>query len=56
MNITTQQARAAALQVRCPYRPCSADPGQPCINPYDRRPLEHQAAHLARLQAAGVQP
>lgn len=45
--IFTQQ-REHALTVACPY--CQAEPGQRCADPRTGYQLEHQPAHLARLQ------
>jgi len=54
MNLELAAARDQALTVRCPYRRCLADIGQPC-----RRTDGHEfvslPAHPARLTATGVE-
>lgn len=46
--------REQALTVDCPLIPCAAPAGELCVNLRSREPLEHLAAHDARLRAAGV--
>lgn len=43
---------ALALPGPCAY--CHATTGEPCINKVNGRPLEHVAAHFARLKLIGL--
>ena len=54
MNPDLLDDRATAASVPCTEPRCNAQPGDPCVNVHTGQPLEHQAAHLARLKAAGV--
>ena len=47
------EAAAARLfaKVQCPWKPCRAQVGQPCTG-YGGKPLRHQPAHDARIEAA----
>jgi hypothetical protein len=53
MNTHGYTLRAQALRVPCDF--CAAPIDQECHN-RKGEPLEHQPAHLKRLQAAGVDP
>lgn len=53
MNLELAEARRQALTVRCPYLPCVAPVGDPCVN-RDGRELVSQPAHLDRMRNAGV--
>lgn len=54
MNLEQQAAHDQALTVRCPYLPCLAQPGDPCIS-RDGRELISQPAHVDRMRDAGVE-
>ena len=54
MNPDLLDDRAVACRIPCPVERCNAQPGQPCTNLHTGKPLEHLAAHLPRLKAAGV--
>jgi hypothetical protein len=45
-------ARVNALAVPCPY--CRAPADEPCADPVSGYVLEHQPAHMRRLQEAHV--
>lgn len=47
MNLLIEAQRAEALKTYCAY--CHKDIGERCINPRTGEPLEHQAAHLVRI-------
>lgn len=44
-------AYADAIHIRCPYEPCRAEPGVPCVNEFQGVPLVH-APHWQRIKAA----
>lgn len=56
MNLDDQADRERAETVPCPDRPrgCGMPAGTMCRNLITGQPLEHLAAHAARLAAAGV--
>lgn len=54
MNPELKADRARAVAVACPLTACGAPSGQLCISFVTGRPLQHLAAHDARLKAAGV--
>lgn len=54
MNLEQAEARRRALTVRCPYLPCLAKPGDPCVS-RDGRELISQAAHVDRMRDADVE-
>lgn len=53
VNLEQQAARDQALTIRCPYLPCLAQPGDPCVS-RDGRELISQPAHLDRMRNAGA--
>lgn len=53
VNLELAAAREQALTIRCPYLPCLAAVGDPCVN-RDGRELGSQPAHLDRMRDAGV--
>lgn len=56
MNLSVLADRDVALTVACPVERCRAPVGTECKSLATGRPLVHQAAHAARLMAAGMPP